>query len=120
MDTNNGRHNAPNGVPINGRLDAPNGVDTTDWRTQLPPDGRQRIVNKIIETLRRHRPSSGDDELRNDAVEFEDRTYTAASSQSDYLRRISLRMLTLETRSQSNPPDPGSASTSQEQGDSES
>ncbi|GLT91511.1 hypothetical protein SLE2022_093940 [Rubroshorea leprosula] len=69
--------------------------------------------------MRQHRPSSGDDKLRNDAVKFEDRIYTAASSQSDYLRRISLRILTLETRSQSNPPDPGSATTSQEQGDSE-
>ncbi|GKV29463.1 hypothetical protein SLEP1_g38390 [Rubroshorea leprosula] len=82
MYTNNERHNAPNGGPINGRLDAPNGVETTDWRTQLHPDSRQRIVNKIIQTLRRHRPSSGDDELSNDAVEFEDRTYTAASSQT--------------------------------------
>ncbi|XP_023529244.1 mediator of RNA polymerase II transcription subunit 15a-like isoform X3 [Cucurbita pepo subsp. pepo] len=79
------------------------GVDAGDWRSQLQPDSRHRIVNKIMETLKRHLPVSGHEglsELRKIAVRFEEKIYTAATSQSDYLRKISLKMLTMETKSQ--------------------
>ncbi|KAK8988593.1 hypothetical protein V6N11_029976 [Hibiscus sabdariffa] len=111
MDTNNWRPTPPSGEPT---------MDSGDWRTTLQPDSRQRIVNKIMDTLKRHLPFSGQDglnELRKIAVRFEEKIFTAASSQSDYLRRISLKMLTMETKSQntmpntgnnSKPPDPGS------------
>ncbi|XAR54496.1 hypothetical protein NMG60_11029641 [Bertholletia excelsa] len=78
-------------------------MDTGDWRTQLQPESRQRIVNKIIETLKRHLPFSGQEglqELKKIAVRFEEEIFTAATSQSDYLREISLKMLTMETKSQ--------------------
>ncbi|CAM8980178.1 unnamed protein product [Rhodiola kirilowii] len=81
----------------------PNNIDASDWRSLLPPDSRQRIVNKILETLKKHLPYSGQDgllELKNMAVRYEDKTYSAATSQSDYLRKISLKMLTMETKSQ--------------------
>ncbi|KAG6588789.1 Mediator of RNA polymerase II transcription subunit 15a [Cucurbita argyrosperma subsp. argyrosperma] len=77
-------------------------VDAGVWRSQLPPDSRHRIVNSIIETLKRHIPVSGPEglnELRKIAVRFEEKVYNAATSQSDYLRKISLRMLTMETKS---------------------
>ncbi|KAL4334639.1 hypothetical protein GQ457_07G032460 [Hibiscus cannabinus] len=111
MDTNNWRPTPPSGE---------NTMDGGDWRTTLQPDSRQRIVNKIMDTLKRHLPFSGQEglnELRKIAVRFEEKIFTAASSQSDYLRRISLKMLTMETKSQSTmsnpgntskPPDPGS------------
>ncbi|XP_012454272.1 mediator of RNA polymerase II transcription subunit 15a isoform X1 [Gossypium raimondii] len=111
MDTNNWRSTPPSGEPT---------MDTGDWRTQLQPDSRQRIVNKIMDTLKRHLPFSGQDglnELRKIAVRFEEKIFTAATSQSDYLKRISLKMLTMENKSQntvpntgnnSKPPDPGS------------
>ncbi|KAE8674063.1 Mediator of RNA polymerase II transcription subunit 15a [Hibiscus syriacus] len=111
MDTNNWRS-----TPLSG--EAP--MDTDDWRTQLQPDSRQRIVNKIMDTLKTHLPFSGQDglnELRKIAVRFEEKIFTAATSQTDYLRRISLKMLTMENKSQnaipttgnnSKPPDPGS------------
>ncbi|KAM3326994.1 hypothetical protein P3S67_002120 [Capsicum chacoense] len=76
---------------------------TNDWRFELLPDSRQRIANKIILTLRRHLPVSGDEgllELKKIAIRFEEKVYTAATSQSDYLREISLKMLTMETKSQ--------------------
>ncbi|XP_022154411.1 mediator of RNA polymerase II transcription subunit 15a [Momordica charantia] len=79
-------------------------LDSGDWRSQLQNDSRQRIVNKIMETLKRHLPVSGNEglsELRKIAVRFEEKIYTAATSQSDYLRKISLKMLTMETKSQS-------------------
>ncbi|WRX27303.1 Mediator complex subunit 15 [Theobroma cacao] len=111
MDNSNWRPTPPSGEPT---------MDTGDWRTQLQADSRQRIVNKVMDTLKRHLPFSGQEglnELRKIAVRFEEKIFTAASSQSDYLRRISLKMLTMETKSQntipntgtnSKPPDPGS------------
>ncbi|XP_062012017.1 mediator of RNA polymerase II transcription subunit 15a isoform X2 [Rosa rugosa] len=116
MDTNNWR-------PSQGGEPA---MDAGDWRSQLQQDSRQRIVNKIMDTLKRHLPFSGQEglhELKKIAVRFEEKIYTAATSQSDYLRKISLKMLTMETKSQNpigtsvqsnsagnsnRPPDPGS------------
>ncbi|XP_030971388.1 mediator of RNA polymerase II transcription subunit 15a-like isoform X2 [Quercus lobata] len=66
-------------------------------------DSRQRIVNKILETLKRHLPVSGQEGLhvlRKIVIRFEENIYTSATSQSDYLRKISLKMLTMETKSQ--------------------
>ncbi|XP_030492178.2 mediator of RNA polymerase II transcription subunit 15a isoform X1 [Cannabis sativa] len=95
MDTNNWR-------PIQGGEPT---MDTTDWRTQLQHDSRQRIVNKIMDTLKKHLPFSGQEgllELKKIAERFEEKIYSAATSQSDYLRKISLKMLTMETKSQNN------------------
>ncbi|CAO2169935.1 unnamed protein product, partial [Urochloa humidicola] len=74
-----------------------------DWRTQLQPAARSRIVNKITQTLIKHLPISppppdGLIELQRIAVRFEDRMYAAATSQSDYLRKIALKMLSLESQ----------------------
>ncbi|XP_062191600.1 mediator of RNA polymerase II transcription subunit 15a-like isoform X2 [Phragmites australis] len=79
-----------------------------DWRAQLQPEARSRIVNKIMETLKKHLPVSvpeGLSELEKIAVRFEEKIYTAATNQSDYLRKISLKMLSMEsqTKSQQNP-----------------
>ncbi|CAH1427616.1 unnamed protein product [Lactuca virosa] len=74
-------------------------MEHSDWRAQLQPDSRQRIVNKIRDTLQRHLPFSGHEglnELVKIAVRFEEKIYTAATSQSDYLRMISLKMLSME------------------------
>ncbi|KAK1577673.1 hypothetical protein Q3G72_023735 [Acer saccharum] len=77
-------------------------MDADDWRNQLLPDSRRRIINKILDTIKRHHPFSDREalkELRKVAVTFEKKIYTCASNQSDYLRRISLKMLSLETKS---------------------
>ncbi|GMH05088.1 hypothetical protein Nepgr_006928 [Nepenthes gracilis] len=82
-------------------------MDAGDWRTQLQPDSRQRIVNKIMETLKRHLPHSGQEgwqELTKIAMRFEEKIYVAATSQSDYLRKISLKMLTMDSKSQNTLP----------------
>ncbi|XWS20489.1 hypothetical protein CRYUN_Cryun31cG0105300 [Craigia yunnanensis] len=105
MDTNNWRSTPPNGEPT---------METGDWRTQLQPVSRQRIVNKILDTLKRHLPFSGPgglNELRKIAVRFEEKIFTAASSQPDYLRRISLKMLTMENKSQNTIPNTGNNSS---------
>ena len=50
MDTNNWRSN-PIQAPVGGGAEGAEGggeptTDTGDWRTELPPDSRQSIVNK--------------------------------------------------------------------------
>ncbi|VAI81520.1 unnamed protein product [Triticum turgidum subsp. durum] len=55
------------------------------------------------ETLKKHLPASAPDgvnELQKIAVRFEEKIYTAATNQSDYLRKISLKMLSMETKTQ--------------------
>ncbi|KAB2605003.1 hypothetical protein D8674_038952 [Pyrus ussuriensis x Pyrus communis] len=93
MDLNNQRP-AQGGEPS---------MEAGDWRSQLQQDSRRRIVHKITETLKRHLPFEGEEglrELEKIAVRFEEKIYVAASSQSDYLRKISLKMLAMETKSQ--------------------
>ncbi|XP_019442272.1 PREDICTED: mediator of RNA polymerase II transcription subunit 15a-like [Lupinus angustifolius] len=78
-------------------------MDTSDWRAQLMPDSRHCVVNKIMDTLQKHRPMSGPEgllELQWIAQRFEENIFTAATSQQDYLRKISLKMLTMEMRPQ--------------------
>ncbi|PKI44211.1 hypothetical protein CRG98_035394 [Punica granatum] len=122
MENNNGRPAPPGGGgPGGGGEAAPEG---DDWRNHLPQESRQRIVNKIMETLKRHLPFSGPEglhELRKIAVRFEERIFHAAANRPDYLRQISLKMLTMETKSQNsvaNSMPSGSAGNSSEPPDS--
>ncbi|KAI6705001.1 hypothetical protein NL676_007963 [Syzygium grande] len=82
-------------------------LDAGGWMAQVPPEARGRVVAKIVETLQRHLPVSGREdlqELNKIALRSEGKIYTAATSQSDYLMKISLKMLTIETKSQSTIP----------------
>ncbi|XP_030967726.1 mediator of RNA polymerase II transcription subunit 15a-like isoform X2 [Quercus lobata] len=68
----------------------------------VKPDSRQGIVNKIMETLKRHLHVSGQEGLYvlgKFAIRFEEKIYTAATNQSDYLAKIFLKLLTLENYS---------------------
>ncbi|XP_013641712.1 mediator of RNA polymerase II transcription subunit 15a-like [Brassica napus] len=78
-------------------------MDTNDWGTQLSSDSRQKIVNKILETLKKHLPFSepeGINELKRIAARFEEKVFSSAVHQTDYLRKISLKMLIMETKDQ--------------------
>ncbi|KAJ0944665.1 putative mediator complex subunit 15, KIX domain-containing protein [Helianthus annuus] len=77
------------------RVDDPT-LESGDWRAQLEADSRQIFVNKITETLKRCLPFAGDKELQDIAVWFEEKTYTVATSQSNYLRELSVKMLAIE------------------------
>ncbi|CAN1810640.1 Mediator of RNA polymerase II transcription subunit 15a [Linum perenne] len=82
-------------------------VDGADWRASLKAGSRARVVNKIVEILTRHLPFHGRDgfeQLRKIAARYEQKVHTAATSQNDYVRRISLKMFTVENRSQSSMP----------------
>ncbi|KAF5815400.1 putative mediator complex subunit 15, KIX domain-containing protein [Helianthus annuus] len=71
-------------------------LESGDWRAQLEADSRQIFVNKITETLKRCLPFAGDKELQDIAVWFEEKTYTVATSQSNYLRELSVKMLAID------------------------
>lgn len=78
-------------------------MDANNWRTQLLPDARERIVNRIMSTLVKNFPSSKQQalsEVKNIAVRFEEKIYNTATSQKDYLRRISVKMLSIHTAPQ--------------------
>ncbi|KAH7848470.1 hypothetical protein Vadar_003117 [Vaccinium darrowii] len=94
MDTDNRRPAPGGGEPT---------MDTGDWRSRLQPHSRQRIADELTNILKRHIPFSGQEglqELEKIAVRFEERIYTCATSQPDYLKKISLQMLTIEAKSQ--------------------
>ncbi|XP_045830043.1 mediator of RNA polymerase II transcription subunit 15a-like [Trifolium pratense] len=77
-------------------------IDTTDWRAQLLPDSRQQIINKVLDTLKKHLPVNGSEgllELQKIAQRFEDKIFTAATDESDYQRKISLKILSMDSKS---------------------
>ncbi|KAG6423178.1 hypothetical protein SASPL_113566 [Salvia splendens] len=88
------------------------------WRTQLPPGSRHRIVDKMLEMLKKHIPFAGEEglqDLQETALRCEERIFIKATSQSDYLRKITSKMLGVEMRSQKlrlNPLQSNAASTS--------
>ncbi|QCE08848.1 Coactivator CBP [Vigna unguiculata] len=89
MDNDNGRPNQ--GTEAN-----------RDWRDELQPESRKRIVKKIMASLKRHLPVSGHEglhEIQKIAQRFEEKIFTAATSRPDYLRKISSKMLLMETGS---------------------
>ncbi|CAH8322042.1 unnamed protein product [Eruca vesicaria subsp. sativa] len=61
---------------------------------------RERIVNKITEQLQKHLPYSTPEEIRRIAVKFEEKLFSSVVNQTGYLRSISMKMLTVETKYQ--------------------
>eukprot|EP00850_Spirogloea_muscicola_P022153 SM000279S10399 [mRNA] locus=s279:66256:67936:- [translate_table: standard] len=71
------------------------------WRSELKHDARERIVSRIMEVLQKAAPTNGQDgmsDLLKLACKFEQRTFSVATDQSDYLRKISVKMLSLENK----------------------
>ncbi|CAI0459425.1 unnamed protein product [Linum tenue] len=77
-------------------------VDEGDWRATLNADLRPRNVEKIFEALKRDLQFSGPEgvqELKIIAELFEEKMYAAATSESDYLHKISLKTLPVKQTS---------------------
>ncbi|XXG66944.1 hypothetical protein AAC387_Pa06g0400 [Persea americana] len=71
---------------------------SVDWRTQLQPNFRPRIIEKLLETLKRLFPASPED-LAGVASKFEEKIYSVAANRCDYLRKISVKMMALDSKS---------------------
>ncbi|XP_020866296.1 mediator of RNA polymerase II transcription subunit 15a isoform X2 [Arabidopsis lyrata subsp. lyrata] len=89
MDIDHSEPSLPNNEPD---------VNSSDWRTQQPPDSRQKNIYALLETLKKNVPYSGKegiDELMRIAVSFEELIFNTAISQEDYLGKISIKMRTM-------------------------
>ncbi|PWA91317.1 hypothetical protein CTI12_AA091680 [Artemisia annua] len=87
-----------NRIPNQG--DSSSTEQAVDWRTKLPPEYRRKLVNKIIATFGKHLPSTRQEslnELKGIAMRFEQKCYTTATSHSDYMRKISLKLMKKNT-----------------------
>ncbi|XP_076952493.1 uncharacterized protein LOC143626230 [Bidens hawaiensis] len=60
-------------------------MESGDWRDQLSADSRERIQKRIMDTLRRHLPSFGEQELNKFAKRIEEGFYAVATSQVPYV-----------------------------------
>ncbi|KAL6639977.1 hypothetical protein ACP70R_022287 [Stipagrostis hirtigluma subsp. patula] len=72
------------------------------WRAQLAVEARQRIVARISENMKKSVQADLTDgliDLQRVAARLESRAYFVARNLSEYLRRISLRMLSFESES---------------------
>lgn len=75
------------------------GVDAEGWRAGFNWDAREKVVNRIVETLKNQVPCSDANalnELKNVAVKFEDKIFCDAATKDDYTYRICHRMLKME------------------------
>ncbi|KAL7157859.1 hypothetical protein ABFS83_02G104500 [Erythranthe nasuta] len=103
MDGDNRRRAAQGQAQIPGQVmggvaAAVAGTEASDWKNHVQADSR-RIVNRIMEHLKMCLPFSGEDELKRLAVMLEAKSYTEATSRSNYLRKISAKILTIEVKS---------------------
>ncbi|KAL5707776.1 hypothetical protein ACHQM5_018637 [Ranunculus cassubicifolius] len=76
-----------------------------DWKLQLQPGLRGRMIQRIMDTLIRHLPVTvpeGILELSKIAVRIDEKVYASAVSKPDYFRKISLKMLTMESTQNNN------------------
>ncbi|CAH8325870.1 unnamed protein product [Eruca vesicaria subsp. sativa] len=101
-------------------------INSGDWRIQLPPNSRQKMVNQLMEILKKYLQYSGQkgvEELRRIAISFEELIFNTALNKSslifpllysifadtcessemrmdgrmvDYFRKISLKRQTME------------------------
>ncbi|KAM0844588.1 hypothetical protein ACQ4PT_056949 [Festuca glaucescens] len=88
-------------LPAVCRYSTQNAPAEGDWRAQLQPEARGRIVNKIMVTLKKYLPVPVPEELselQKIAVRFEDMIYKKAADQSDYLWKITLKWFLLRQR----------------------
>ncbi|XP_021830521.1 mediator of RNA polymerase II transcription subunit 15a-like [Prunus avium] len=84
-------------------------MEPVDWRTQFPADSRERVVNKIMNTLKKRFPSSDSEkcisEIKNIALKFEEKIYMVARNQKEYVMKIMSRLEAMvPSSSKSNPP----------------
>lgn len=77
-----------------------NSMEASSWRIEVNSEFRQKIVRKMMEGLRKTLTSSKPEELlevENMFLRCEEKIYAAATSRDDYLRRISGKLLGIET-----------------------
>ncbi|CAI7881606.1 unnamed protein product, partial [Closterium sp. NIES-53] len=69
-----------------------------DWRTRLPREKRQILVKRIMESLQKFTSAPDMNELHRVAASFEQKIFSMATNQDDYLWRISQKMLYIKSK----------------------
>eukprot|EP00250_Pteridium_aquilinum_P020897 c24983_g2_i1 orf=213-803(+) len=85
------------------------------WRAGFAQDRRSKMVDRIMDTLQRHTPLSGQDGVNVHwmiANRLEENIFYAATGEYDYLRKLSFEMLKFEIRMQNAPNGPLPTSSS--------
>ncbi|XP_065849034.1 mediator of RNA polymerase II transcription subunit 15a-like isoform X1 [Euphorbia lathyris] len=109
MDTNNRRPSAAQSAD-------PSAEAGDDWRTQLSPNSRRSFVIYLMKSLNRRFPFSGQEgqeELKKIALQFEEKICSDAMSPFDYLEKVVLTRIILDSTLQNTfpnslPPNPSS------------
>ncbi|KAF8105716.1 hypothetical protein N665_0157s0279 [Sinapis alba] len=62
--------------------------NANDWRSQLEPDMRKKVILAIVEKLKKYYPTRHQNDLKNTALSFEGKIHGVATDKDDYLRKI--------------------------------
>nr|VDD38805.1 unnamed protein product [Brassica oleracea] len=62
--------------------------NANDWRSQLPPDMRKKVILAIVEKVKIYCPTRHPNDIKNTAFSFEGKIYAAATDKDDYMRTI--------------------------------
>ncbi|XP_035541538.1 mediator of RNA polymerase II transcription subunit 15a-like isoform X2 [Juglans regia] len=76
-------------------------MEVKDWRDRLSPESRERIVRRIMDILKKQIRSSGRDglsQIKTLSENFEKKIYESATDENDYLKKISVKLLTVEEK----------------------
>ncbi|XP_027938608.1 mediator of RNA polymerase II transcription subunit 15a-like [Vigna unguiculata] len=73
-------------------------INANDWRASLSKRTRSMIVSAMVKQCLPFFGSEGLDRLRDHAKRFEEKTFTTATSLSEYLLTISMKLISVETR----------------------
>ncbi|KAL5708409.1 hypothetical protein ACHQM5_019206 [Ranunculus cassubicifolius] len=92
------------------------GLDTLDGQTSWPIQSqleyRVNIVFKIWDTVKLHLCNLPPEEAINMTASLEEEAYTSSTSQSDYLHKLSLKILALESKNENSSVDSSVSSIS--------
>ncbi|XP_056853045.1 probable mediator of RNA polymerase II transcription subunit 15c isoform X2 [Raphanus sativus] len=72
--------------------------NANDWRSMHEPDLRKRIIFAIVEKLKICFPKHSQNDINNTASKFEGKIYGMATDKSDYLRKISEKIMVFDKK----------------------
>ncbi|XP_013644474.2 probable mediator of RNA polymerase II transcription subunit 15c isoform X1 [Brassica napus] len=83
--------------------------NANDWRSQLAPDMRKKVILAIVEKLKIYYPTRHPNAIKNTAFSFEGKIYAAAKDKDDYMRTIKGNIMNFDRKLQSSNVQSGSS-----------
>ncbi|KAG2261244.1 hypothetical protein Bca52824_068323 [Brassica carinata] len=72
--------------------------NANDWRSQLEPDVRKKVILAIVEKLKIYYPTRHPNELKNTALLFEGKIHGVATDKDDYIRKIKGNLMNFDRK----------------------